>query len=835
MTREMAPTRYGAKNAKEVSTGHFIPYITQVTENIVKTVAGDYLFVIKLDGASHQAASDQALNAWHVSLYGFLMNIASPQVAVWSNTVRRVHSVYPEGQYPGGFVAELNAKYLDKMRGDVMMINELYVSIIYRSQPNRFSSIVESLFSKTSKAELIQSQLASIEMCEDLIATAMASLDRYTPRLLGCYQLPVLPTDTDAVAQAKRSAWFSQPLEFFSYLIDGFWQRCPLPRSPIRSMLATSRPLFGKGGSIVIKKPTSHDFAAILAIQEYPTPTGPGMLDGLLSVPFEYIMGQSLTFLSKPAARGRMTRQRDRMINAGEVAASQVEGIGEALDDLASNRFALGTHSMAILVKGGSEKELKDNISQMGSILSDAGIRWLREDTGAAGGFWSLLPANFSYRLRMGDISSANFAGFTGFHNFPIGRLQGTQWGEAVTMFKTDAGSPYYFSFHKVDEAEMRGIAKIDPNHKELANTIVIGQSGAGKTVLGTFLLAQLQKYRLHPKQKITGVFFDKDLGAAVAIRAMGGKYYPLKNGIATGWNPFKLDPTPQNITFVESLMRWFCMRNDQTLTPAQEKQLSDAVRSVFAAKPEIRRFRSILQFLPNTEIGGLNTRLERWCLDGPNAWLFDNESDNLNLTDYPIIGFDVTDFLENEETRTPTMMYLLHRIDSLFDGRKVPIFMDEFSKLLDDPAFESLSKNKLVTIRKQDGFLVMFLQYPEQALSSKIAQGLISQTATKIFLPNPGADHKAYVEGFKCTEAEYNVIRRLGEKSRKFLVKQGNQSIVAELNLRGFNRELAVLSGNAATSLLCERIVAEHGEDPDVWLPIFHKQVEELYAEERH
>jgi len=317
--------------------------------------------------------------------------------------------------------------------------------------------------------------------------------------------------------------------------------------------------------------------------------------------------------------------------------------------------------------------------------------------------------------------------------------------------------------------------------------------------VLGTFLLAQLQKYRLHPKQKITGVFFDKDLGAAVAIRAMGGKYYPLKNGIATGWNPFKLDPTPQNITFVESLMRWFCMRNDQTLTPAQEKQLSDAVRSVFAAKPEIRRFRSILQFLPNTEIGGLNTRLERWCLDGPNAWLFDNESDNLNLTDYPIIGFDVTDFLENEETRTPTMMYLLHRIDSLFDGRKVPIFMDEFSKLLDDPAFENLSKNKLVTIRKQDGFLVMFLQYPEQALSSKIAQGLISQTATKIFLPNPGADHKAYVEGFKCTEAEYNVIRRLGEKSRKFLVKQGNQSIVNRYFLQlyvrhreGFNRATA-------------------------------------------
>ena len=116
--------------------------------------------------------------------------------------------------------------------------------------------------------------------------------------------------------------------------------------------------------------------------------------------------------------------------------------------------------------------------------------------------------------------------------------------------------------------------------------------------------------------------------------------------------------------------------------------------------------------------------------------------------------------------------------------------------------------------------------------MSSPIAQGLISQTATKIFLPNPGADRKAYVDGFKCTEAEYNIIRRLGEKSRKFLIKQGDQSIVAELNLRGFNKELAVLSGNAATSLLCERIVTEQGENPDVWLPVFHQQLEELYDE---
>jgi len=70
----------------------------------------------------------------------------------------------------------------------------------------------------------------------------------------------------------------------------------------------------------------------------------------------------------------------------------------------------------------------------------------------------------------------------------------------------------------------------------------------------------------------------------------------------------------------------------------------------------------------------------------------------------------------------------------------------------------------------------------------------------------------------------EYEIVKGLGEKSRRFLIKQGQNSVVAELNLRGFDDELAVLSGNTATSLLAEKLVAELGEDPAVWLPEFHR-----------
>lgn len=117
-----------------------------------------------------------------------------------------------------------------------------------------------------------------------------------------------------------------------------------------------------------------------------------------------------------------------------------------------------------------------------------------------------------------------------------------------------------------------------------------------------------------------------------------------------------------------------------------------------------------------------------------------------------------------------------------------------------------------------------MFTQSPKQVLKSPIAYAIIGQTATKIFLPNPEADYEDYVNGFKLTEREFQIVKELGEKSRQFLIKQGQNSVVAELNLRGFDDELAVLSGNTATSSLAEKLVAELGEDPAVWLPEFHR-----------
>jgi type IV secretion system protein VirB4 len=204
---------------------------------------------------------------------------------------------------------------------------------------------------------------------------------------------------------------------------------------------------------------------------------------------------------------------------------------------------------------------------------------------------------------------------------------------------------------------------------------------------------------------------------------------------------------------------------------------------------------------------------------------VFDNRDDALVpvLDAAPLVGFDVTDFLDNPTTRGPVTQYLFHLVRSRLDGRRLVVWMDEFSKLLADRAFESFARDGLKTWRKLEGVAVFATQSASDVLQSPIARTLVEQTATKIFFPNVDADEREYREGFGLSEQEFRLIKEeLDPGARDCLVRQGPQSVVCELDLRGFEDELAVISGRAANVALMHRLIDALGPDPAAWLPPF-------------
>ena len=104
------------------------------------------------------------------------------------------------------------------------------------------------------------------------------------------------------------------------------------------------------------------------------------------------------------------------------------------------------------------------------------------------------------------------------FHNFPLGRPDGNHWGEALTVLKTSAGSPYHFSLHASDPRDPDGGSRRDTGH-----TFICGPTGSGKTVFLGFCLCLLLKHGA------TQVVFDKDRGLEILVRALGGQYLALR------------------------------------------------------------------------------------------------------------------------------------------------------------------------------------------------------------------------------------------------------------------------------------------------------------------
>jgi len=795
---------------RELTAAERIPYTAHVAENVVRTAAGDYVQVMRLGGASFESADDERLNAWHERLNVLWRNIASPQVSLWTHIVRRRERACLRSALGRGFAGALERKYRERLAGERLMVNELYLALIYRPTAGIATSLTAKLLARSARAEADLELADSLDACEKLRQTVRASLARYEPELLGVY------------CHAGRH--FSSALEFFAYLLTLEQQRVPLPRSSVNEVLASGRLSFGLE-AIEYRSATVTRVGAMLGIKEYPTPTAVGMYNRLLSSPFAFILTQSFTFLTKAASQGLLQRQFNRMVNAGDFARSQADELKDALDALTSNEFVMGDHhlSLQVLAEVTDEsappaqrlKALNDHIARARSMLADTGMTVAREDLALEAAFWAQLPGNFAMRPRKAAITSRNFAAMAPFHNFPTGREEGNHWGEALTLLISSAGSPYYFSLHASDPSEPDGGSRKDTGH-----TFICGPTGSGKSVFIGFLAATLAR------RGVTQVILDKDRGLEILVRALGGEYRSLKAGEASGFNPLALPPTPRNVEFLKGWLRVLA-RGPAPLTTREEADLDQALRGTLALDEHSRRLSRLIEFTDPTRSEGLYARLSRWCesAGGEYARIFDNSEDVVvpRLTGCTIIGFDVTEFLDHESARAPVTLYLFHLIRQLLDGRPLVCWMDEFWRLLADKAFESFAKDGPKTWRKLNAVMCLATQSASDVLESGISRTIIEQTPTKIFFPNPDASLEEYTHGFGLTEREFRLVKmELEPGSRMFLVKQGHASVVCQLDLKGFEAELSVISGRASELTRLHRIMDEIGADPEIWLPRF-------------
>jgi type IV secretion system protein VirB4 len=779
LTRDRrAPTR-------EQPAGKHLPYGRHVDDHTIETRDGLLMQVIQLRGLLFETADTEEINYRKRLRDAMLQAIGSSRYALYHHVVRRRIDVGLSEGHPDPFSRELDTAWRRRLDGKRLYVNELFLTLIRRplqGRVGRLDRLREKLGrSATSLPETSGAyERHQLDQARDAL---MAALGSYEPRLLGVYDTPHGPC--------------SEPLEFLSVLYNGEMRPVLLPLQDVGDYLPYRRVSFGQ--ETVELGPagaTPRSFLGMVSIKDYPGQTVAGMFDELLRLPFELTMSQSFGFVERQAALSRMNLSLRRMRSAEDEAVSLRGELSEAKDEVAAGRAGFGEHHMTIALRADTPAAVDEGVAEVQAALADLGIIAVREEIALEPAFWAQFPGNFRYIARRGLISTGNFAGLASGHNFPLGRADNNHWGEAVTLLETTAAGPYYFNFHRGD----------------LGNFTVIGPSGSGKTVVLNFLLAQARKFR--PRI----IFFDKDRGAELFIRAIGGRYDLLRPGTPSGLNPLQL---PDNAANRQFLIDWVALLAGGADID-EIARIKDAVDANFEQPEDHRRLRHLAELFRGGHrptSADLWSRLRPWWGDGERAWLFDNAIDRTDLS-AEAVGFDMTQILDDPAVRTPAMMYLFHRVEERLDGSPAIIVVDEGWKALDDDVFVRRIKDWEKTIRKRNGIIGFATQSAQDALESRIASAIVEQAATQIFMANPKARAEDYVDGFGLTAHEYDLVRTLPDSAHCFLIKHGTDSVVARLNLSGEQDILTILSGRERTVRLLDDIRAQTGDDPAEWLP---------------
>jgi len=788
--------RFGAASRRERPVSSHVPYTRHVDEQTLRTKEGLLLSVLKLEGFCFETADAAHINNKLEGRADILRSLGNSRFAVYSHLVRR--EIKPElgGEFASDFAQELNRRYMALLAERRMFVNDTYLTIVRRPLQGKVGR-ADGLAGKFFGARTVEGDRSreseDLRELRDAVTSIREVLQDYGARILRI--------------RTVEGTHYSEPLEFLVQLLNGAVSRkMRLPRMPLDAAIAMKRINFGRNPIEFVgaAHPSDSRYGAMLSVREYPAYTGPTMMDGLLKIQHEFVVTQSFAIVDRAATQQRIelvSRQVDMADQAGSII---TEHLNDARDELLGSRSIFGFHHLSVMCLGDSMAEVERCTTAVGAALTDQSMIFVREDLNAEPTFWAQLPGNFAYIARAGLISSKNFAGFVSLHNFPSGRASGNHWGSAISLLETTSQTAYFFNFHE----------------RDLGNFTVVGPSGSGKTVALSFLMAQAQRIRPHAKC----VFFDKDRGAEIFIRALGGRYETLHPGTPSGFNPLMLPDTGPNREFLFQLFAFMLKRVDgRSLPPSEESVIRSAIAETLLSEPEGRTldaFRSLLRGRIRASEEDLVARLEKWVRPDQLGWLFNNRDDRFAWSN--VYGFDMTRVLDDPVTRTAALMYVFHRTDEFLTGEPALIFLDEGWRLLEDPVFAHFIKDKMKTIRKLNGVIGFGTQSAADIVRSGSASTLIEQSATNLFFPNPKADYESYVGAFRLSEREMDWILRSDPQSRAFLIKHGRDSVIARIRLRGMEDLIKVLSGRVETVAELDRLRAEVGDDPKAWLPIF-------------
>ncbi|ULH06440.1 conjugal transfer protein TrbE [Alcaligenes faecalis] len=473
----------------------------------------------------------------------------------------------------------------------------------------------------------------------------------------------------------------------------------------------------------------------VVTVRGFPSRTWPGILDDLNRLGFSYRWMTRFLCLEKAQAQSELTRlRRQWFAKRKSVVALLRETLSQqesplvdtdadnkaldadaALQELGSDDVAYGYLTSTIVVMD-AEAELADEKRRLVErAIQGRGFVTMPETLNSVDAWLSSLPSHCYANVRQYLVSTLNLA-----HMMPVSAVWAGQDrnhhldGPPLMVTRTDGATPFRLVTHIGD----------------VGHTLVVGPTGAGKSVLLATLAMQFRRYtdsRIY--------VFEMGRSMRATLLGLGGEYYCLSHEGELAFQPLARIDEPGYRSWAAEWVEGRLQMEGLTVGPDEKAAVWSALGSLASAPIEQRTMTGLSALLQSNR---LRQALAPYVLGGTHGSLLDADRDRLGIED--LQGFEMEELMPSKSAAMAVLRYLFARLEERFDGAPTLLILDEAWLFLDDPAFAARIREWLKTLRKKNVSVVFATQSLSDIRDSAIAPAIIEGCPNRIFLANPQA-----------------------------------------------------------------------------------------------
>jgi len=772
---------------RAVGYADLLYYAALVEDGIVLNKDGSLLAGWYYRGPDMQSSSPSELEAMTAHLNSIIMRFGNGWM-LQVDSIRHSSSGYPEqGHFPDRTTFTIDSERRMQYLKEASHFVTDYAIILTYVPPSKAKGMLASLLidtgNNTDDHDDTVRQFA--KHCDDFANALETIFGRHISRM-------------------GKHGSNDKLLSYLHYCASGIHQPITLPKVP----MYLDNLIGGQDFTGGMEPKIGDKFIKVVAIDGFPASSHPSMLSMLSHIPITYRWHTRFIFLDNEKAKSTINRIRkkwkqkirglkDQLMDTsnGPInhdAVEMAEDAEGAMSDSNSGYIRFGLYTATIVLMDTDKTVLEDNTTEIAKRIRDLGFAARIENINAIEAFLGSLPGHGYYNIRKVLLHSLNLADmlpitsvWQGHHINPCPFYP--EDSPPLLYTATTGTTPFYLSLHSGD----------------VGHTLVLGPTGAGKSVLLATLMAQ------HFRYKNAQVFcFDKGYSAFTLCKASGGDHYePGADNSSLYFAPLASIDNEAERAWAAEWVELLLSLQKVTITSQHRNAINDAL--ALLARSESRTLTELASKLQDKT---LREALRPYTLHSMGR-LLDEQQDGLKKGKFQV--FEMQELMERGAHYVePVLSYLFHSIEKRLDGSPTLIVLDEAWSCLENPLFRNKIREWLKTLRKSNVAVIFATQSLSDISNSPICDVIYESCPTKILLPNSEAatdNSRLHYERLGLNEQQIGLIAHAEKKRHYYFLSQEGKRLF-ELGLGPVALTFLATSGKEELAEV-RHMIASYGE----------------------